>query len=80
VIYEAFSLERAMRTKVTEHGVLIPKAWFEGIDEVEIRREQNAIVVVPVMTEDPILELGRQPVTIGVDDASTNHDRYLYGR
>jgi hypothetical protein len=52
-------LERAMSTKVTEHGVLIPKQWFEGIDEVEIRKEQNIILVLPVTADGPILELGR---------------------
>jgi len=69
-----------MRTRVSEHGVLIPKTWLEGIDEVEIRKEQNVIVVVPVMADDPILELRRQPITIDVDDASVNHDHYLYDR
>jgi hypothetical protein len=69
-----------MRTKVTEHGVLIPKLLLEGIDEVEIRKEQNVIVVVPVTADDPILGLGKQPITLDVDDASINHDRYLYGR
>jgi hypothetical protein len=69
-----------MRTKVTEHGVLIPKNLLEGIDEVEIRKERNVIIVVPVMADDPILDLGRQPITIDVDDASVSHDHYLYGR
>jgi hypothetical protein len=69
-----------MRTKVTEHGMLIPKMLLEGIDEVEIRKEQNVIVVVPVMADDPILGLGKQPITLDVDDASVNHDRYLYDR
>jgi hypothetical protein len=69
-----------MRTKVTEHGVLIPKLLLEGVDEVEIRKEQNVIVVVPVTADDPILGLGKQPITLDVDDASVNHDRYLYNR
>jgi hypothetical protein len=69
-----------MRTKVTEHGVLIPKLLLEGVDEVEIRKEQNVIVVVPVTADDPILGLGKQPITLNVDDASVNHDRYLYNR
>ena len=69
-----------MRTKVTEHGVLIPKQWLEGIDEVEIRKEQNIIVVLPASSDDPVLELGKQPIVCDVDDASTNHDRYLYDR
>jgi hypothetical protein len=69
-----------MRIKVTEHSVLIPKTWLEGIDEVEIHKEQNVIVVIPVKSDDPILELGGQPITVDVDDASTNHDCYLYDR
>ena len=69
-----------MRTKVTEHGVLIPKLLLEGIDEVEIRKEQNVIVVVPVTADDPIPWLGKQPIALDVDDPSVNHDRYLYGR
>jgi hypothetical protein len=67
-----------MRTKVTENGVLIPKVWLEGIDEVEIHKEQNMIIVVPVQVDDPILDLGKQPISLDVEDASLNHDRYLY--
>ena len=66
-----------MRAKVTEQGVLIPREWLEGIDEVELRQEENVIVVVPVTMDDPIFELGLHPVTVDVDDASVNHDRYL---
>jgi len=69
-----------MRTKVTENGVLIPKVWLEGIDEVEIHKEQNMIIVVPVQAEDPILNLGKQPIILDMEDASLNHDRYLYDR
>jgi hypothetical protein len=69
-----------MRTKVTENGVLIPKVWLEGIDEVEIHKEQNMIIVVPVQMEDPILDLGKQPIILDMEDASLNHDRYLYDR
>jgi hypothetical protein len=69
-----------MRTKVTENGVLIPKVWLEGIDEVDIQQTQNIIIVVPVQADDPILNLGKQPVLLDVEDASINHDRYLYDR
>jgi hypothetical protein len=69
-----------MRTKVTENGVLIPKVWLEGIDEVEIHKEQNMIIVVPVQVDDPILDLGKQPISLDMEDASLNHDRYLYDR
>jgi hypothetical protein len=69
-----------MRTKVTENGVNIPKAWLEGIDEVEIQKEQNMIIVVPVQADDPIRTLGTQPILLDVEDASLHHDRYLYDR
>jgi hypothetical protein len=69
-----------MRTKVTENGILIPKAWLEGIDEVDIQQVQNMILVVPVQADDPILNLGKQPIRLDVEDASVNHDRYLYDR
>ena len=69
-----------MRTKVTENGVLIPKVWLEGIDEVDIQQTQNIIIVVPVQADDPILNLGKQPILPDVEDASLNHDRYLYDR
>jgi hypothetical protein len=69
-----------MRTKVTENGVNIPKAWLEGIDEVEIQKEQNLIIVVPVRADDPIRALGTQPIILDVEDASLHHDRYLYDR
>jgi hypothetical protein len=72
-------LEHAMRTKVTEQGLLIPKQWLEGVDEVEIRKEQNVLLIVPV-ADDPILQLGRQPIVCDVDDASEHHDRYLYSQ
>ena len=69
-----------MRTKVTENGVLIPKMWLEGIDEVDIQKTQDMIIVVPVQAEDPILNLGKQPILLDVEDASRNHDRYLYNQ
>ncbi len=68
-----------MKTKVTEQGVLIPKKFLKGIKEVEIRREDNMILVVPVV-DDPILRLGEHPVTTDVEDASENHDAYIYTR
>jgi hypothetical protein len=68
-----------MKTKVTSRGVLIPKRLLEGIDEVEIRKENNLILVVPVTADDPIMEIGKQPIVGDITDASEKHDRYLYG-
>jgi virulence-associated protein VagC len=67
-----------MKAKVTEQGVLIPKEFLAGIEEVEIRQEDNQIVIVPANKGDPILDLGKDPVTCGVPDASDHHDSYLY--
>ena len=67
-----------MRTKVTENGVVIPKHLLEGVDEVEIRKEHDVIVVLPVTNGDPIRGLGKMPIVSDVDDASVRHDQYLY--
>ena len=69
-----------MRIKVTENGVLIPKMWLEGIDEVDIQQTPDMILVVPVQENYPILNLGKQPILLDVEDASINHDQYLYNR
>jgi virulence-associated protein VagC len=66
--------------KVTEQGVLVPRELLRGADEVEIREEDGVVVIAPVETADPIFEFGKDPVKIGVDDASVNLDHYLYGR
>ena len=68
-----------MRTKVTENGVTVPRELLEGIDEVEIRRENDLVVLVPVDDQDPILKLGTHPVKTGAPDAADNHDEYIYG-
>ncbi|MGA2798070.1 MAG: hypothetical protein ABSE63_10850, partial [Thermoguttaceae bacterium] len=66
-----------MKSKVSSLKLPIPDEWLEGVDEVEIRREKDAIVIIPVREEDPIHTLGSQPVSLGLTDASTNHDAYL---
>jgi virulence-associated protein VagC len=69
-----------MRTEVTEQGLVIPKRFLEGIKEVEIRKENGMVLIVPVPSEDPILQLGRDPIDDDVTDASVEHDRYIYQR
>ena len=68
-----------MKAKVTEKGLVIPKEFLEGIEEVEIRKTDNLLVIVPTTSSDPILGLGQHPVECGVPDASERHDQYLYG-
>jgi hypothetical protein len=57
---------RPEQTSGTQQGLLIPRQWLEGIDEVEIWREQNMILIVPI-SNDPILQLGTQPIVGDVE-------------
>ena len=68
-----------MKAKVSKRGVVIPKQMLAGFEEVEIRREDHQIVIVPLLKDDPILNLGKHPVECGLEDLSVNHDKYLYG-
>lgn len=68
-----------MKTKVTQQGVIIHKKFLKGVEEVEIRKEGNLILVVPI-SGDPILQLGKHPIEGDVEDASENHGAYIYGR
>jgi hypothetical protein len=68
-----------MKVKVTEKGALIPRKFLKGVKEVEVRRQNGLIVVVPVGAKDPIFDIGKNPVKSGVTDASVNHDKYIYG-
>lgn len=83
----------AIKAKVTEEGLLIPREVAErlGSEEVEILEEPGRLVVAAAgktadraaagtpRAEDPILGLGRNPVRTGARDGSTEHDRHLYG-
>jgi hypothetical protein len=69
-----------MRTEVTDQGLVIPKRFLEGVTEVEIRKENGNILIVPLPPKDPILQLGQDPVDDNVTDASVEHDRYIYKR
>lgn len=56
---------------------MIPKQFLEGIQEVEIRQQNGLLLIVPIVNDDPIWQLGSEPIVDNVDDASINHDRYL---
>ena len=68
-----------MKIAVTDKGVLIPKELLFNGKEVEVKRENGFIIISPLDKEDPILGLGRNPVTCKIADASENLDKYLYG-
>jgi hypothetical protein len=67
-----------MRIVVSEQGLLIPKRLLEGVREVEIHKQQGIVLVVPIVEEDPIFQLGKEPIADLVEDASIHPDRYLY--
>lgn len=67
-----------MKMRVTEQGVTIPRQMLEGVQEVEVRQDGDRVILIPLQEEDPLWGLGSNPVTCGVPDASTQHDRYLY--
>lgn len=67
-----------MKLKVTKRGGIIPKTFFAGVTEVDIREENHRILVIPLLQRDPIFELGMQPVECGVSDGAEHHDHYLY--
>jgi len=71
--------ENIMRIAVTDQGVVIPKDWFPDVEEVDVEKTRDAIVVRPNLARDPIVELGKNPVDCGISDGSEQHDRYLYG-
>ncbi len=68
-----------MKTKITEQGLWIPRQLLGDAQEVEIRKENDVILIMLEPSTDPVLEFGTQPIVVEVDDASVNHDRYLYG-
>ncbi len=83
-----------MRMRVTDEGLVIPKAFLRDWDEVEIRRQDGGVMIAPVATiasseddddvcpvipdDDPIYDLGKDPVEDELTDAATNLDKYLY--
>lgn len=67
-----------MKVKVTKDGIIIPKKLLKEAKEVDIRDENNVIIIVPLTKSDPIYEFGQNPVSCGLKDASEKHDKYIY--
>ena len=68
-----------MKIKVTEQGLVVPKELLEGIQEVEIRRENFKTLVILIKL-DPVSGLGSDQIDSSVTDASENHDADLSER
>lgn len=80
-----------MRMQVKEEGLVIPKGFLKGIDEVEVKREDDSITITPITKkednketlknyDDPIWKLGSNPGHSGLRDGAINHDKYIYGK
>lgn len=68
-----------MKLKVTDMGVVIPRGMLPDVEEVDVRIEGDLIVLTPLPdTNDSVWEMGDDPVSAGLSDASENHDGYLY--
>lgn len=75
----AHHTEGSVRLQVTDTGVVIPREMLPNVKEVDIRQEGDVMVLTPVPDpNDPIWDLGNDPVVCGLPDASENHDRYIY--
>lgn len=73
-------MDETIKISVTAQGVLIPRQLLEGIEEVELKKENGVITLVPTVQNDPIWNLGKDPIECDVSDASEQHDKYLYGQ
>ena len=71
-------MEKKIKAKVTERGLLIPRKLLKGVKEVEIRPQNGLILIVPVREKDSIFNIGKNPVKSGITDGSINHDKYIY--
>jgi hypothetical protein len=67
-----------MVAKVTNEGLLIPRELLGDAKEVQIVEEPGRIVVILEPENDPIWNLGKNPIKLGITDASVNLDKYLY--
>ncbi|MGL5075885.1 MAG: hypothetical protein ACRDBG_08580 [Waterburya sp.] len=63
-----------MKVKVTEEGILIPKQFFEGIKEVEIQEKDGILSIIPISKEDPIFQLGTNPISDSILDRKLKLD------
>lgn len=81
-----------MTLKADSTGLLIPSSLLNGAVEFDLQRQGDQLVAVPVEPArdesptpkkvsiyDPVHGLGGNPITLGVTDASTRLDGYVYG-
>lgn len=57
-----------MKLKVTEQGVTIPKEFFAGVEEVEVRQENGCLVMVPTQSLQKTRVLGLHLGSVQMSD------------
>lgn len=57
-----------MKLKVTEKGVTIPKEFFTGVEEVEVRQENGCLMMVPTQSLQKPRVLGLHADSIQMRD------------
>jgi hypothetical protein len=68
-----------MRVPVSREGIVVPKSFLGNAREVEILTNGDVIEIILNPKDDPIFELGQDPITdLNITDASINHDKYIY--
>lgn len=66
-----------MKAKITKDGVVIPKKLLKNVHEVELKKKDDVILVVPTAKENPILKLGTHPIACETPDRSEYPDKHL---
>ena len=61
------------------NGVLIVTDSPPVISSLKGQLEDVTLSSVPPQSDDPVLQMGQNPVECGLVDASERHDDYLYG-
>jgi virulence-associated protein VagC len=52
---------------------------FPDVEEVDVRVEGSLVILTPLRDmDDPLWQMGDDPVPCALPDASKNHDHYLY--
>jgi len=64
--------------KVRKAGLLIPKRFLKDASEAIISEENGKIIITPILNHDPIQNLGKKPIRLGIRDASINLDNCLH--
>ena len=67
-----------MTIKVSKDGLLIPKEYLEGFDEVVVIKKNSLIIIKPANLTDNLC--GRIRPVVSIDDVMESYDDYILER